>query len=98
MTWVHAAEVALVAAAIGQTCFVGLYATRPFWRHFVGRALMMKSASLALVLWVSVANIWLTYPYQLQVSACLTMLIAAAIWFQFVALVREVGGDRRHPL
>lgn len=95
MSWVDAGLTALWVAALGQTGFVLLYATRPWWRHFVGRALFFKSATLAAVLWLTIVNHYLVYRYQLQVSVMLTWAVAVAICYQFTALVAQIRADRR---
>lgn len=87
-TWGRAAFVAILVAAIFQTCFVGLYLTRPWWQHFVGRALALKSTSLLVVLWLTIINTFVRYRGQEQVSSIALWLVAGAVIYQFVALAR----------
>lgn len=93
--WIDAGLVALWVAAVVQTLFVVTYGFSPWWRHFVGRALFSKSASLAVILWLTVVNHYLTYAYQLQVSVIATWSVTVAICFQFAALVAQRRIDRR---
>jgi putative copper export protein len=86
--WQRAAFIAIMVAAIAQTGFVGLYVTRPWWRHYVGRALLVKSASLLVVLWLTIVNTFLRYRGQEQISTLALWLIAGAIIYQLVALAR----------
>jgi hypothetical protein len=92
MGTIHAA---LICSAIGQTLFVALYVSAPWWRDFVGRALFVKSIVLAVVFDIAVAAIWWVMP--MVVWQVLYWLIAAAIWQQFAALVwqRHLGRRRR---
>lgn len=85
--------VAVIVAAVAQTLFIGVYATRPWWRVRVGRALMLKSASLCLLLLASVVDTFFVYAHQREVSAVIIFVVAAAIVYQLVALVLSP----RHP-
>lgn len=91
-TWERLALLALVVSAVAQTAFIFVYGARPWWRHRVGRALFTKSLSLLIVLWLSIVNTFLIYPAQQRVSTLALWLIAAAIVYQLVALLRT----RRH--
>jgi putative copper export protein len=87
-SWQHASLVAIAVAAVVQTAFVVVYGSRPWWRHYVGRALFVKSTSLLVVLWLTIANTFLLYPGQHQVSTLSLWLVAVAIIYQFAALIR----------
>lgn len=87
MGWETLALIALWVATVGQVGFVVVYGAGPWWRDFVGRALFFKSASLALVLAVTLLNWYVTYPGQLAVGAVLMCVVAAAIVYQFGALL-----------
>jgi putative copper export protein len=63
-TWQRSAFIAIMVAAIAQTGFVVVYMLRPWWRHYVGRALLVKSASLLIVLWLTIVNTFVRYPGQ----------------------------------
>lgn len=95
MSWGAVAVGALWVATVGQTVFVVVYACRPWWRHFVGRALFTKSVSLAAVLWATLLPRYWDYPFRLQVMAVLTGVVAAAILAQTVALFAQQHIDRR---
>ena len=62
--WTHLALVALVIATAAQTAFVGIYATRPWYLVRTGRALMLKSATLCLLLWLSLFGTFFVYPNE----------------------------------
>ena len=83
-----------VIAASVQTVFVITYATRPWWKHYVGRALFLKSLSLAVALWISATNSVLDpYKHQLEVTVFALAFVAIAITYQTVALFLEVAHD-----
>lgn len=86
--WQRWALVALAFAAVGQASFVVIYARRPWWRHFVGRALLLKSASLLLILWLSLINSFVAYPGQEPIAAGVLWLTGLAIWYQVAAISR----------
>ena len=90
-----AALICLWAAAVGQTLFVLVYGSRPWWRHFVGSALFTKSLSLALTLDVVLLNHYVDYPYERAVWLVLLFVMAVAVWSQFVALMCELRKHRK---
>lgn len=85
--WERLAIVALIVAAIGQTAFVLIYATRPWYLVRIGRALMSKSATLCWVLVLTVVNTFWAYPYERQIASLSICAVAVAILYQLVALV-----------
>jgi hypothetical protein len=91
--WEHLALVAIIVATFAQTLFILIYASRPWWRVRVGRALMLKSASLCIVLWLTLVGTFFVYAHQEQVSALSLCVIAVAIVYQLVALLLSP----RHP-
>lgn len=84
------------AAAVGQTLFVVLWATLPWWRTIIGRALMIKSASLMVILIWSLVNYHLgPFVHQQGIGLGLFGLVALGIWLQLWAIGREVVAGRR---
>lgn len=85
----------LYAAAIGQTLFVVLWATRPWYRLWIGRALMVKSATLMIYLdWaVLVVNGWSAN--RALMAVVLFGLITVGIWTQLAALSYEMSRARK---
>ena len=83
--WVRWSLVALIVATVGQTLFVLIYATRPWWRARVGRAYMLKSSTLGVVLWLSLIGAFYLLPEQIDTFAL--WAIALAILYQLVALL-----------
>jgi hypothetical protein len=84
----------LWVAAVGQVCFVLLWATQRWWTTTVGVALIAKSAALAALL---VASVWAMYmgPLPLWMARTLVGLIAVTIVGQLVALAAEILSARR---
>lgn len=80
--------IALITAAIGQTLFVLLYATFPWWDNFVGRALFLKAISLAALLDVLMLGRKFDWPYEDVTFVVLYLFMTAGIWWQFVAFLR----------
>lgn len=91
--WQRVTLLALVVATFAQTLFILVYGTRPWWRARVGRALFLKSASLCLVLWLTLIGAFYTYAHQDEVGAFGMCLVAGAIVYQLVALLLSP----RHP-
>ena len=85
--WQRLALIALLIATFAQTCFIVVYGTRPWYRSRVGRALMLKSASLAVVLWLTVVNTFFIYPLEEQLSTLGLTLVSVAIVYQFLVMV-----------
>lgn len=83
-------------AAIGQTLFVLLWATLPWWRMWVGRALMVKSFALMLYLdWALVVYHWGPFEHQPTIAIWLFGLITVGIWSQVGAIFHEMWRGRR---
>lgn len=84
------------AAAVGQTLFVVVWAFLPWWQTTVGRALMVKSFALMLILDWSLATYHLgPFPHQQEIGVSLFGLVALGIWVQFGAIAREIWLGRR---
>lgn len=80
---------------IGQTVFVATWLTLPWWREWVGRALMVKSVSLLLLFAVAIGNYWvlkLWGPYLgwEYVTLASHVLVLVGIWSQVLALAHEI--------
>lgn len=88
---------ALIAAAVGQTAFVILYAFFPWWANFVGRALFVKGVSLAALLDLGLLARVQHWPYEDAVFTALYLLMAIGVWSQFIAFlrVRLASGRKR---
>lgn len=85
---------ALIAlAATGQTLFVLLYMTFPWYRTFLGRALFIKALTFMLLLDVAaVGRIW-DWPHEEIWILALYGLTAFGIWAQFTAFAIQRFGD-----
>lgn len=88
--------VMLYAVAIGQTLFVALYLTFPWYRSFLGRALFFKGLMLALL--VDTGLFAREYPRLLAWDAVFVILyglLALGVWFQFLAFLK-VRAEGQH--
>lgn len=92
-------DVLVHVSAVAQTVFVVLWLTLPWWREWVGRALMVKSVALALFLDFSLINHYAgEYAWRPYLTAGLFALVTAGIVSQVIALPYEMwsaGQDRR---
>lgn len=77
----------VISSTIGQTLFVAMWAPLGWWREWIGRALMSKSAALMVYLWAAVLSLALPVPEWTWLA--LFTLIDVGIWYQVVALWRE---------
>lgn len=79
------------AAAVGQTIFLGLWLTLPWWRAWVGRALMVKSSALWVLLVGALVNYWIDkihgpYPGETAVVLLTHVAVLIGVWSQVFAL------------
>jgi len=83
------AAVLVLLAAPPATLFPLLYVWLPWWRSAVGRALMVSSTGLALLIDVSLARMWLGEDYPLRDAVRLTVytLITVGVYFKLAALL-----------
>lgn len=85
----------LCAAAIVQTTFVLVYATRPWWRAFTGRALFVKSAALMLLVDLGVLNRFADYSGKRSLEDAVWLLVLLGMVWQLIALAHGPRIDRR---
>lgn len=81
--------ISFVVGAVAQTAFVILYGMAPWWRDFVGRALFIKSLTLAVLIDTAVVDSFLPKGIGLTYFVVLYWLVVMGICWQFVALVRQ---------
>lgn len=86
---------AIISAAIGQTLFILLYVTFPWWRTFLGRALFYKALSFGVLLDVAVMGRMFDWKYEDATFVCLYFLLSTGIWVQFGAFIRVKATGRR---
>ena len=85
--------VLIAAAALGQTLFVLLYMTFPWYRTFLGRALFIKALTFMLLLDTAAAGRVWDWPHEDVWIITLYGLTALGIWAQFTAFsVQRFGG------
>lgn len=81
---------------LGQVIFVLLWGRLPWWREWIGRALMTKSTALAILIAANLVLFWYLlitnkeYKYSYEVRLAVNTLVTLGIWSQVVALVREM--------
>lgn len=86
-----ATTVLLYVSAAAQTLFVLLWGTRPWWREWIGRALMLKAFSLAVYLdWAVAVRYWPRMPHLELIGVCLFGFITVGIVTQLAALGHEM--------
>jgi hypothetical protein len=89
-------DVLVHVSAVAQTVFVVLWLTLPWWREWVGRALMIKSVALALFLDFSLINHYAgDYAWRPYITAALFALVTAGIVSQVIALPYEMWSASR---
>lgn len=87
--------VTIVSAAVGQTLFVALYATFPWWRSLLGRSLFFKALSFGVLLDVAVAGrIW-DWSGEDATFVTLYGLVSLGVWIQLIAFIRVKRGYYR---
>lgn len=87
LDWWRTATIA--TAAVGQTLFVLLYATFPWYRTFLGRALFIKALTFVLLIDVAVAGRVWDWKYEEAWIVVLYGLTAFGIWAQLIAFIRQ---------
>lgn len=81
---------------VGQIAFVIVWALLPWWREWIGRALMAKSAALMLLLAMTIVNTVIMmrhpagYPYMATVRRVGDSAVLLGIWSQLIAITREI--------
>jgi hypothetical protein len=78
----------LLVTALGQTAFVALYATFPWWRRFLGRALFFKAVALAALADVAITGRIYDWRYEEQTFILLYWMLGIGVWAQFAAFLR----------
>ena len=80
--------VTLSVAALFQTLFVLFYATMPWWKTYLGRALFYKALMLGVIVdFVLASRIW-DFGGEDAVFVILYGALASGITWQFLAFIR----------
>lgn len=88
----------LWAAALGQTAFVVTWVTMPWWTHWVGRALMVKSLALMIYLDIALVLARVDYFYGLHLLATILFgFIVIGIYTQLITLLHEATRKNGRP-
>lgn len=80
--------ITLGIVALGQTAFVLLYATFPWWRSFLGRALFFKAFTLAVLVDAFMVTRIVSWGHYDVLFVVLYGFFAIGVWFQFSAFLR----------
>lgn len=88
--WQRCGVVGLFFAFLFQMVFIALYALRPWWASYVGRALMSKSFVIGTALLLSIINTFAILPDRIHypLSALVSWMLAMTIFYQLTALAR----------
>lgn len=79
---------ALGSVALGQSAFVVLYFTFPWWKSFLGRGLFFKAIALAVLVDTYMLFRIFQFAYADIVFTTLYWVLACGVWFQFFAFLR----------
>lgn len=96
----HAAlfdQIALILVWIGgtaQTLFVLIWATQPWFREWMTRAIMTKSLGIMLLLDLSLFGYYVTYAAAQLVGLIVIMFVTLGALLQVVALIYETWRAR----
>lgn len=90
--WTHDIDtwrtIGLGTAVIAQTAYVVLYATFPWWRTFLGRALFFKACMLEILICFALFSRLYEFGHSDKVFTIMYGALSAGIWFLFVAFLR----------
>lgn len=89
--------VALGVVSLGQTLFVILYATFPWYKTFLGRALFYKAVTLAVLTDVFIVSRLVEIPHADIVFVALYLFLGYGVWWQFLAFLKVRREGRQHP-
>lgn len=83
----------VVGSTVGQTLFVLLYLTFPWYQTFLGKALFIKGVTLMVMLDIVLARAIWGVPRSESVVVIAFGLTGLGIWAQFVAFaIHRFGG------
>lgn len=90
--------VALGLVAVGQTMFVLIYATFPWYKTFLGRALFYKGLMLATLTDLFLVARFFQFSHMDKVFIAVYILLGVGVWWQFFAFlrVRRAGNQNKH--
>jgi hypothetical protein len=86
--------VTVVSAAVGQTLFVLLYVTFPWYRTFLGRALFIKAVTFAVMIDVAVAGMIWDWEHEHATLIVMYGCTAFGIWAQLTAFSVQRFGNK----
>lgn len=93
--WNAYRTVALCAAALGQTMFVLLYATFPWYKTFLGRSLFGKAVALLVIMDFAALSRLFDFGANDVVFTLMYGSLAIGVWWQFHSFLR-VRVDGHH--
>jgi len=77
----------IIVTALGQTTFILLYATFPWWRSLIGRALFLKGLSFAVLLDVAVAGRLFDWGGEDAWFVVLYWVVGVGVWYQTITFL-----------
>lgn len=88
---------ALFWVALGQTLFVAVYVTFPWWKTFLGRALFYKAIMLAFLTDLFVVAKYFEFTGLDVLFVVVYALLGVGVWWQFIAFlrVRQTGRQNK---
>lgn len=78
----------ILFTALGQTLFVILYLTFPWWEEYLGRALFFKATAFALLVDVAVAGRVWDWEGEDVTFVILYWIVGIGVWFQMTAFAK----------
>lgn len=79
----------IITCFVGQTVFIAMYATVPWWRNYIGQALFLKSLSFWLLTLAASFGVAFNYKYEDEVLIALYWVVAATAWYQAASITRQ---------
>lgn len=85
----------IIFVALGQTLFVLLYVTFPWWRSFLGRALFIEATTFCLLVDVAVAGRVWDWPGEDAIFVLLYGIVGLGVWIRLYAFVKVTLTSKR---
>lgn len=87
--------VAIITAGVGQTSFILLYLTFPWYKSFLGRSLFGKSLALTVIMDFAALSRIFDFGGSDMVFTIMYSGLALGVWWQFSSFVRVALDGRK---
>ena len=87
---------ALFVVAVGQTLFVALYMTFPWYKTFLGRALFYKAIMLGILTDLFLVARYFDFAGLDALFIAVYLLLGVGVWWQFFAFLRVRRAGRQN--